>query len=184
MSTILLVDDDVHSLSLLQIILVGHGHRVLLAQGGEAALHTAAQRLPDLIVTDWNMPGMDGIGLCERLKSYPALAQIPVVMTSGRVPPREKSALWDAFLSKPLDLAALEHAVDSLLVKRLSGPQSPQCAWSRVLPMATRLLETDGLAIGGVRDADGVRCEFAPTPQIAVRQLLATVMKTVQGGTQ
>lgn len=144
MSTILLVDDDVHSLSLLQIILVGHGHRVLLAQGGEAALHTAAQRLPDLIVTDWNMPGMDGIGLCERLKSYPALAQIPVVMTSGRVPPREKSALWDAFLSKPLDLAALEHAVDSLLVKRLSGPQSPLNvpgpAFSRWQPVSSKLM--------------------------------------------
>ncbi|MFM0213999.1 response regulator, partial [Paraburkholderia sediminicola] len=84
----------------------GRGYHVLLAEGGEAALDKAAQRLPDLIVTDWDMPGIDGIALCERLKFYPALAQIPVVMASGRVPPEEKSTLWNVFLSKPIDLGA------------------------------------------------------------------------------
>jgi len=116
MSTILLVDDEVDSLWLLQIILEGRGYRVLLAEGGEAALDKAARHLPDLIVTDWNMPGMDGIALCERLKFYPALAQIPVVMASGRVPPKEKS--------KPVEVDALESAIDSLLAKRLSSPQT------------------------------------------------------------
>ncbi|MFM0062181.1 response regulator [Paraburkholderia aspalathi] len=143
MSTILLVDDDIDSLWLLQIILVGRGYHVLLAEGGEAALAKAAQCLPDLIVTDCDMPGMDGIALCERLKFYPALAQIPVVMASGRMPPEEKSTLWNVFLSKPVDLSALELAINSLLAKRLSGPQTrvnvPAPAGSRWQPIPSRL---------------------------------------------
>jgi CheY-like chemotaxis protein len=143
MSTILLVDDEVDSLWLLEIILEGRGFRILLAEGGEAALDKAARYLPDLIVTDWNMPGMDGIALCERLKFYPALAQIPVVMASGRVPPKEKSTLWNVFLSKPVDVDALESAIDSLLAKRLSSPQTrvnvPAPAVSRWQPISSKL---------------------------------------------
>jgi CheY-like chemotaxis protein len=143
MYTILLVDDEVDSLWLLEIILEGHGFRILLAEGGEAALDKAARYLPDLIVTDWNMPGMDGIALCERLKFYPALAQIPVVMASGRVPPKEKSTLWNVFLSKPVDVDALESAIDSLLAKRLSSPQTrvnvPAPAVSRWQPISSKL---------------------------------------------
>ncbi|MGF7000183.1 response regulator [Paraburkholderia sp. GAS32] len=143
MSAILLVDDEVDSLWRLQIILEGRGYRILLAEGGEAALDKAARYLPDLIVTDWNMPGMDGIALCERLKFYPALAQIPVVMASGRVPPKEKSTLWNVFLSKPVDVDALESAIDSLLAKRLSSPQTrvnvPAPAVSRWQPISSKL---------------------------------------------
>jgi CheY-like chemotaxis protein len=143
MYTILLVDDEVDSLWLLEIILEGRGFRILLAEGGEAALDKAARYLPDLIVTDWNMPGMDGIALCERLKFYPALAQIPVVMASGRVPPKEKSTLWNVFLSKPVDVDALESAIDSLLAKRLSSPQTrvnvPAPAVSRWQPISSKL---------------------------------------------
>jgi CheY-like chemotaxis protein len=123
MSTILLVDDDVDSLWLLQIILEGRGHHILMAEGGEVALEKAGRYLPDLIVTDWNMPGVDGIALCERLKWYPALALIPVVMTSGQFPPKEKSTLWNVFLSKPVDPDALASTIDTLLARRL--PNAP-----------------------------------------------------------
>jgi CheY-like chemotaxis protein len=96
-----------------------------------------------MIVTDWNMPDMDGVALCERLKCYPALAQIPVVMASGRVPPEDKSTLWNVFLSKPVDLNALESAIDSLLAKRLSGPQThinvPAPPISRWQPIPSKL---------------------------------------------
>lgn len=81
MATILLVDDDDESLWMLQLVFERSGHHVLLAGTGEPALAIAARHLHDLIITDRNMPGMDGMGLCERLKFYPALAQIPVVMT-------------------------------------------------------------------------------------------------------
>ena len=122
MSTILLVDDDVDSLWLLQLALEGHGHHVILAENGKAALDKAGRSLPDLIVTDWNMPGTDGVELCRRLKFYPALAQIPVVMSSGQTPPAEKSALWSVFIPKPIELTTLESTIDALLAKRLASP--------------------------------------------------------------
>ena len=68
------------------------------------------------------MPGTDGIGLCQRLKYYPALAQIPVVMSSGNTPPAEKSTLWNVFIPKPVELETLESVIDSLLAKRLESP--------------------------------------------------------------
>jgi CheY-like chemotaxis protein len=137
MALILLVDDDDETLWMLQLVFERSGHRVLLAESGKPAFAVAAGHLPDLIVTDWNMPGMDGIGLCERLKFYPTLALIPVVMTSGDSPPRDKSALWNVFFSKPVDLRALESAVDSLLARRLccsrncvNVPASALSRWS------------------------------------------------------
>jgi CheY-like chemotaxis protein len=144
MSTILLVDDEVDSLWLFQLALESQGYRVLVAENGEAALSRASQCLPDLIVTDWNMPGIDGVQLCERLKYYPALAQIPVVMSSGDTPPKEKSALWNVFLPKPVDLSTLESVIGSLLARRLASPHHgthvPAPAPSRWQPAAPRKL--------------------------------------------
>lgn len=143
MSTILLVDDQVDSLWLLQLALEGRGYHVILAEDGGAALAKASRWLPDLIVTDWNMPGTDGIELCQRLKFYPALAQIPVVMSSGDTPPAEKSKLWNVFIRKPVELEALESVIDSLLAKRLGSPHhgthAPAPAPSRWQPVSSKL---------------------------------------------
>ncbi|PRX33409.1 response regulator receiver domain-containing protein [Paraburkholderia sp. BL18I3N2] len=142
MARILLVDDDDESLWMLQLVFERSGHRVLLADSGEPALALAGRHLPDLTITDWNMPGLDGLGLCEWLKFYPSLAQIPVVMTSGEWPPKDKSALWNAFFSKPVDLEALESAVDSLLARRLCCSKNrvnvPAPAPSRWAPMPSK----------------------------------------------
>jgi CheY-like chemotaxis protein len=119
MPTILLVDDEADSLWIFQLALESQGYHVILAESGEAALGKASRYLPDLIITDWNMPGTDGVALCERLKYYPALAQIPVVMSSGNAPPADKSKLWSVFLPKPVGLSTLESVINSLLARRL-----------------------------------------------------------------
>jgi CheY-like chemotaxis protein len=143
MSTILLVDDEVDSLWLFKLVLEERGYHVIVAEDGNAALAKASRCLPDLIVTDWNMPGTDGVELCQRLKCYPALAQIPVVMSSGQTPPAEKSALWNVFISKPVEFDTLESVIDSLLMKRLAGPRPgthvPAPPASRWLPIPRKL---------------------------------------------
>ena len=143
MSTILLVDDEVDSLWLFKLVLEERGHHVIVAEDGNAALAKASRWLPDLIVTDWNMPGTDGVELCQRLKCYPALAQIPVVMASGQTPPAQKSTLWNVFISKPVELETLESVIDSLLMQRLAGPRPgtnvPAPPASRWLPIPRKL---------------------------------------------
>jgi CheY-like chemotaxis protein len=137
MSIILIVDDDFDTLWLLQVVLEGRGHRVILAGDGQQALETASRYLPDVIVTDWNMPRMEGDVLCERLKCYPALALIPVIMASARPPPLDRTGLWDYFFRKPVDIEALADRIDSLVTERFANNSirahcgaMPPCRWA------------------------------------------------------
>ncbi|WP_168787677.1 response regulator [Paraburkholderia aromaticivorans] len=121
MATILLVEDEPDLLFVFQIVLEERGHRVRTARNGKEGLDIASRYLPDLIVTDWNMPEMDGEELCERVRLSPALASVPVAVLSARYPPAEKNFLWNAFLLKPVDVETLQLTVARLLVGRLSG---------------------------------------------------------------
>jgi CheY-like chemotaxis protein len=131
MSTVLLVDDEPDNLWVYQLALEGNGHHALLADSGESGLSVALRELPDLIVTDWNMPGMDGVELCTRLKLFPALARVPVIMISARTPPDSKSGLWNTFLRKPVDLNAFESSIALLLARRLLSPAIRECGLER-----------------------------------------------------
>jgi DNA-binding response OmpR family regulator len=115
LSTILVVDDDPHILAALQFLLEQEGYRVLAAQNGEAALGVAATEQPELVVTDWKMPCVDGVELCRRLKQDRATAPIPVVMTAGTTPPEPADQLWNAFFLKPVPVGRLLKSIRTLL---------------------------------------------------------------------
>lgn len=141
MPTILLVDNEPEILAVFEMALEWRGYRVLASANGAAALQTAGRIMPDLIVTDCNMPGMDGVELCHRLKSYPGLAPIPVIMVSAALPAKQDRALWNAFFYKPVDLDALECTVGLLLLSRpLREALRPVCsdrAMSRWQPISS-----------------------------------------------
>jgi CheY-like chemotaxis protein len=142
MSTAMFVDDDADNLWMFWLALEEHGHRVLIAEDGETALRKAGRHVPELIVTDWEMPGMSGFELCERLKLYPALAQIPVVMVSARAPPERDLKIWNAFLRKPVDPDRFDATVSPFLAKRVRRPlKSPfpsDRAMSRWQPVCSK----------------------------------------------
>ncbi|WP_243750963.1 response regulator [Paraburkholderia sp. BL10I2N1] len=115
MATILFVDDDPNILRPLQMLFEREGYRVLTAQDGEAALATAALERPNVVVTDWMMPRVDGVELCRRLKSDTAMADIPVVMLSAALPPHPTEPLWDVLLQKPTSIARMMREIDALL---------------------------------------------------------------------
>ncbi|WP_244438906.1 response regulator [Paraburkholderia dilworthii] len=74
MSTVLLVDDDFEIRWALQLALESRGHQVVLAENGCDALRKTAENFPDLVVTDLQMPEMDGWELCCRIKCHPAFS--------------------------------------------------------------------------------------------------------------
>jgi len=81
--TILMVDDNPTNLHVLQATLEGRGYRLLAARDGTSALLVAAKALPDLILLDIMMPGMDGYEVCRRLQSDPVTCDIPVIFLSA-----------------------------------------------------------------------------------------------------
>ncbi len=80
---VLIVDDVPDNLSVLHDALDESGYTVLVATNGEAALQRAKQAVPDIILLDAMMPGMDGFEVAKRLKSLPETAHIPIVFMTG-----------------------------------------------------------------------------------------------------
>jgi two-component system chemotaxis sensor kinase CheA len=89
-SGILVVDDSITSRSLEKSILEAHGYRVRLAVDGVEALEMLRVERADLIITDIQMPRMDGFGLVEALKADSRLNKIPVIIVSSLERPEEQ----------------------------------------------------------------------------------------------
>src|SRR3954471_25053810 len=80
---VLIVDDVPDNLSLLHDALDESGYTVLVATDGESALQRALQAVPDIVLLDAVMPGMDGFEVARRLKAQPDTAHIPVIFMTG-----------------------------------------------------------------------------------------------------
>lgn len=85
--TVLVVDDHPSTLNLYGLVLQMMGCQVMTSASAPEALRLATQTPPQVVVTDFAMPGMDGIQLCKALKSHPATMGVPVVMVSGQIQP-------------------------------------------------------------------------------------------------
>ncbi len=81
---ILIADDNPMLLSFFSSLMEDSGAHILTATDGNEALNSAFKNQPDCIITDWVMPDMSGLELCERLKSEDILKQIPVMMLTYR----------------------------------------------------------------------------------------------------
>jgi two-component system chemotaxis response regulator CheY len=80
MKTVLLVDDSTTLLLSMKAILEKAGYAVETATGGDAALKRLVTLKPSILITDLNMPGMDGITLIKEVKKNPAFRFLPVLM--------------------------------------------------------------------------------------------------------
>ena len=111
MSRILVVDDSETVLNFLRTILENEQYEVATATNGNDGLAQAHQSLPDLVVTDSIMPGLDGFGLLHALRSDPVTEAVPVIMLTSGAPDdpdhiaREPQP--DAFVRKSADLTPL-----------------------------------------------------------------------------
>jgi len=124
-ASILIVDDDSQNRRLLEVLLAPEGYVTLTAVGGKQALASIAHDLPDLILLDFLMPGIDGLQVARAVKANPATRRIPIIMLTALDHREARLAALEAgveeFLTKPVDRAELWLRVRNLLrLKELS----------------------------------------------------------------
>jgi two-component system cell cycle response regulator len=116
---VLVVDDILSNVKLLEAKLSAEYFEVVSAFNGVDALARIAEHIPDIVLLDVMMPGMDGFEVCRRIKQNPKTAHVPVVMVTALDQPSDRVAGLDAgaddFLTKPVDDAALFARVRSLV---------------------------------------------------------------------
>ena len=106
MKTLLIVDDVPGNVDVVLGFLSGAGYRVLISESGIRALDQLRQNLPDLILLDLVMPGMDGIETCRRIKANTEWNHIPIIMMTAADELTKKLAAFEAgavdFVTKPV----------------------------------------------------------------------------------
>jgi CheY-like chemotaxis protein len=117
--TILVADDESHILHVVSLKLRNAGYKVITARDGLEALQLAQQEKPDLLITDYHMPELSGLELCQRLKQDEQTRGIPTVMLTARgyhldAADTEKSGIL-RMLSKPFSPRNLLSTVNEIL---------------------------------------------------------------------
>ncbi len=124
---ILFVDDEDSIRKLVGTYLQRHGYTVGLAADGLQALQLVRDQVPDLVITDVNMPNIGGLELAQRLRSNHKTARVPIIMLSALKRPDDILAGYaegaDEYIPKPIELSILGVKVETLL--RRSGAAQP-----------------------------------------------------------
>lgn len=119
---VLVVDDEIGTVKLLQIMLHHSGYRTIAALDGKEAIKLAIQHIPDLILLDIVMPGMDGYEVMQHLRSHPTVKHIPILVLSA-MSSQESVALGlrlgaDDYITKPTTAQELTMRIGVLLRTR------------------------------------------------------------------
>ena len=121
---ILIVDDEAPIRELLRFNLQKNGYTVQEAADGPAALAAVQAAAPDLILLDLMLPGIDGIGVCRRLKEQPVTAGIPVIMLTAKSEEIDKvlglEMGADDYVTKPFSMRELLSRVKAVLRRAAS----------------------------------------------------------------
>jgi two-component system alkaline phosphatase synthesis response regulator PhoP len=127
---VLVVDDEEDILELIQYNLSKEGYEVATAASGELALQQARATLPDLVLLDLMLPGVDGLDVCRLLKSDPRTAHIPIIMLTAKteeadvVTGLELGA--DDYITKPFSPRVVGARVKAVLRRRSAEPVSEE----------------------------------------------------------
>jgi signal transduction histidine kinase/DNA-binding response OmpR family regulator len=123
---VLIVDDDVDATEMLAHALRAAGHEVREEHDGTSALVAAAQFQPDVVLLDLGLPGMDGIEVARRIRSFPQLGEVRIVALTGfgQGSARTRSAAVgiESLLVKPVDMQTIMDAVTGVQVP-VVGPE-------------------------------------------------------------
>jgi len=119
MAKILVVDDSPTEVHVLQTILEKNGHEVVVADSGEAGIQKAKEVLPDLVLMDVVMPGMNGFQATRKISKNPETSSIPIIMVTTKDQRTDKE--WglrqgaSAYLVKPVNKKELVGKISEVL---------------------------------------------------------------------
>jgi len=116
----LLCDDEIHILRAAEFKLTRAGYDVCTASDGQEGWEAVQQKRPDMVVTDCQMPRLDGLGLVQRLRENPDTAEVPVIMLTAKgfeLNADELARKWNvlALMAKPFSPRELLQTVDRAL---------------------------------------------------------------------
>ena len=132
MSVILIVEDNARNMKLVRDILQVKGHTTIEATTAEDGIVLAAERRPDLILMDIQLPGMNGMDALRVLRADPATAGIPAIAVTASVMQQDRKLIteagFDGYVGKPIGLVEFLDAVTAMLARgpRPAGPSPPQ----------------------------------------------------------
>jgi CheY-like chemotaxis protein len=121
MKTILVVDDEQNISSLYKKVLEEDGYQVWLAATGEEALKMLDKQIPDLIILDIKMPGMDGVEVMSKVKDEKG--DIPIILCSAYGQYKQSFRVWasDAYVVKSADLRELGLTIKEVFNQKNTG---------------------------------------------------------------
>ena len=114
-ATVAIVEDDANTREVFRTILEHKGYGVMEASDGLLGLSLVQDRMPDLVLLDLGLPGMDGKTVATRLKADPRTSSVPIIVITAAV--QRDTRAWamalgcDEFLEKPVELRVLTDAV-------------------------------------------------------------------------
>jgi two-component system cell cycle response regulator DivK len=119
MNTILIVEDNDKNMKLARDILNAKGYKTLEAVTGEEGVKVAKEKVPDLVLMDIQLPGINGIEAFRQIRADTKTARIPVVALTASVTPTDRSEItaagFDAFIGKPISLKEFVETVKRLI---------------------------------------------------------------------
>ncbi|OGO07531.1 MAG: hypothetical protein A2Y92_05595 [Chloroflexi bacterium RBG_13_57_8] len=122
---ILIIEDDPTALRLTEYALARHGYQVLTTCNGLEGIITAQKELPDLVILDIMLPGIDGFEVCRRLRAGVQTSPVPILVISGKAQEEDMIIGYKAgandYLAKPAAPSTIISRVDRLLSQKLSG---------------------------------------------------------------
>jgi DNA-binding response OmpR family regulator len=163
---LLLIDDDLRLAAMVVDYLKAAGYALDHASNGEQALARLAQEVPQLVILDWMLPGLDGLEVCRRIRMLPgAAARVPVLMLSAKGDPMDRiiglEMGADDYLPKPFEPRELLARIRAVLRRPMSTDLSADLPTHRSAAAPERApLRFGGLEID--RDARTVSVDRRP----------------------
>ncbi len=116
---VLYIEDNKDNMTLVKRVLEVEGYEVIGAENGSEGLAKARTLSPDLVITDINLPDIDGYEITETLKKETKTAHIPVIAMTANVMKKDREQVHevgcDGYIAKPIDIDALPEQVENFL---------------------------------------------------------------------